>query len=362
MLVNSPPHVDIIPTPTTRFYLKAIVYLLITVFGLGTWTNISGLWVELPIIVPLLPESWHLPAKLSLIINSANVFPIMIVFASIIFKLNTARFEIPVNFILLCVSITFSFAFALLWDKTDYLFGTKQSIFLMLLCFFTAIADCMSSTTFIPFLHRYEPIYLNAYFGGEALTALLPALLGIFQGIGKADCIWLDNKINGTLVEVYQPPRFSVKTYFLALSCLPLSALCAFSILNLINTGRLKTKPIVNKSKHHQSRIFILMDNLEDLNIIQNTIQTINKIEDELTKNNKKKDFKIFPLSQPGVYLFITFQSSAMLYGICSGLTAFSLNAYSATTFHYTIIASSTMETIKDKIKHKDTYIHLLCF
>src|SRR5690349_10400326 len=101
MLANSPPHVDIIPPSTKRFHLKAIVYVLVTIFGLGTWTNLAGVWIELPIIVPFLPESWQLPAKLTLLINSANVFPILIVFVSLIFKLNTAPFEVPVNYIIL---------------------------------------------------------------------------------------------------------------------------------------------------------------------------------------------------------------------------------------------------------------------
>ncbi|CAF0984146.1 unnamed protein product [Rotaria sp. Silwood1] len=341
MIANPSPQVDIIPTSSRRFHLKAIVYIFVIIFGLGTWTNLAGLWVELPIIVPILPESWQLPAKLTLIINAANIFPILLVFASIIFKLNTAPFEIPVNFVLLVTSTTLAVAFAFLWDKTAYLFGREQSVCLMCLCFFTAVADCISSTTFIPFLHRYEPLYLNAYFTGEALTALLPALVGISQGIGTSDCVIPDDKINQTLIEVHHPPRFSVRTYFLLLSSLPLAALLAFSSLHLMKTGRIEKKTAIKKSKHHQSRIFILMDNIQDIGIIQNTMKTIDKIENQLETNKKKIQSTGFATSKPGFFLFIVFQSSAMLYGICPGLTTFSLNAYSATTFHYTIIANS---------------------
>jgi riboflavin transporter 2 len=307
---------------------------------LGTWTNLSGVWIELPIIVPILPESWQLPAKLTLLINSANIFPILIVFASLIFNLNTAPFEVPVNFILLCTSITFAIAFAFLWDKTAYLFGTEQSIYLMLLCFFSAISDCLSSTTFIPFLHRYESIYLNAYFIGEALTALLPALLGMIQGIGKSSCVLIGNRTEEIWAEIYHQPRFSVRTYFLILSFLPLAALLAFSSLQKMTTGRLKNQSSLQESKNHQSRVFILMDNIRDINLIENTIKTINKIEKQLKIKQNSNGFKKILLSEPGIFLFIVFQSSAMLYGICQGLITFSLNAYSVTTFHYTIIAS----------------------
>jgi riboflavin transporter 2 len=355
MLANSPPHVDIYSTTTTnRFHFKAIVYILVMIFGLGPGTHLSGVWIQLPIIVPILPESWQLPAKLILLIDSANIFPILIVFASLIFKLNTAPFEVPVNFVLLLISITFAIAFAYLWDKTAYLFGIEQSICLMILCFFSAIADCMSSITFIPFLHRYEPVYLNAYFSGEALTSLLPALLGIIQGTGKLDCVSINNQTNGTLIEIHHQPRFSVRTYFILLSSLPLAAFLAFSTLRLMKTGRVKNKTSSKESKDRQSRIFILMDNIEDIHFIQNTIKKINKIENQLKIEKTKTHFKTLFFSESGRFLFIVFQSSAMLYGICQGLTTFSLNAYSVTTFHYTIIAS--------KIIKKKKQLYSFCF
>ena len=342
MLANSPPHVDLYSSSQTKFHFKAIVYILVALFGLGTWTNISGVFIELPLIVSVLPESWQLPAKLTLLLNSANIFPIAVVFASLIFKINTVPFEVPVNFILLCCSILFAIGFAFLWDKTAFIFGSEQSVYLMLLCFSTAIADCLSSTTFIPFLHRYEPMYLNAYFVGEALTALCPALLGLIQGIGASDCT---KPNNGTVIEVHHGGRFSVRTYFILLSLLPFIALVSFTSLRLMKTGRLKVPIKPTKAKHHQSRVFILMENIDDINQIQQTIQKIDKIENQLQKLNKTNRFRSFLFSQPAVYLFIVFQCSAMLYGAAQGLTTFSLNAYSSQTFHYTIIVSKQKKT-----------------
>ncbi|CAF0828485.1 unnamed protein product [Didymodactylos carnosus] len=47
--------------------------------ALGTYTSLSGIWIELPLLVPLLSESWQLPAKLSLVISFASIAPILIV-------------------------------------------------------------------------------------------------------------------------------------------------------------------------------------------------------------------------------------------------------------------------------------------
>lgn len=345
MLTHPTPAVDVASTSNYRFSSKAFVYVLVAIFGLGTWTNLAGVWIELPIIVPILPESWQLPAKLSLLINLANIFPILIVFASFIFRLNTAPFEVPVNFILLTTSITFAIGYAFLWDKTAYLFGMEQSIFLMLLCFFGAISDCLSSTTFIPFLHRYEPIYLNAYFTGEAFTALLPALIGMAQGIGPSECSG-----NGTSTMIHHQPRFSVRTYFLILSLLPFAALLSFIALRMIKTGRLQTSASTNTLRSSSSRVFILMENIGEMKFIEDTIETINRIERRLKDDQRKNSFTDLFRFQPAIFLFIVLQCSVMLYGICQGLTTFSLNAYSVTTFHYTIIGSKIREEKKKKL------------
>ena len=349
MIAAFPSTMDCPSKPATRFHVKLIVYGLVALFGLGTWTNLSGLWIELPLIVPFSPESWELPAKLALIINAANVFPIVLVFVSLIFKLNTAPFEVTVNFVFLCTSISFAIGFALFWDGTASLFGTQQSLYLMLLCFFTAIIDSTSSITFIPFLHRYDPMYLNAYFVGEALTGLLPALFGFAQGIGVTDCVLTSNYSNASYTEFHHEPRFSVRTYYLALSSLPFSALIAFSFLRVMKTGRLDKPVSTGKAADaRSSRIFILMNDITDVQTIEHTLQSIDRIEDRLQAAKKRPSLpmttrlKQFALSEAGIFLCVVFQGSATLYGICPGLTTYSLNAYSLTTFHYTIIASKS--------------------
>ncbi len=50
---------------------------LAAVFGMASWISVNGLWVELPVMVPLLPESWALASYLSVIIQIANLGPII---------------------------------------------------------------------------------------------------------------------------------------------------------------------------------------------------------------------------------------------------------------------------------------------
>ena len=46
-------------------------------FGTASWISINGLWVELPLLVNELPESWSLASYLSIIVQIANVGPLL---------------------------------------------------------------------------------------------------------------------------------------------------------------------------------------------------------------------------------------------------------------------------------------------
>ncbi len=52
------------------------IAVLLGIFGISSWVAINGLWMELPLLVNVLPEGWNLPAYLSIIIQvRAPTFP-----------------------------------------------------------------------------------------------------------------------------------------------------------------------------------------------------------------------------------------------------------------------------------------------
>lgn len=44
---------------------RAIVYVLVIIFAMASWIDINGVWVELPLLVPRLPEGWGLPSYMA---------------------------------------------------------------------------------------------------------------------------------------------------------------------------------------------------------------------------------------------------------------------------------------------------------
>ena len=49
--------------------INAMVFLLVMLYGMGSWVAINGIWAELSLLVSILPESWGLPSLLVLIIQ-----------------------------------------------------------------------------------------------------------------------------------------------------------------------------------------------------------------------------------------------------------------------------------------------------
>lgn len=223
---------------TIPHWSTIVVSTLVVFFVIGSWLNLSGIWIEFPLIVDELPEGWRLPAVMGLVANLANIGVVII---AVVRRFSRGRvtYEIPANIFILTTGTVVLVIIAFVWNKTTIFNGAPHSTYLMGLSLTLSLVDCTSSVTFLPFLDRYEPIYINAYFLGEALSSLFPALLGIAQGVGRTSCT---PNANGTLVEYSSPPRFSVRTYFLALSVVMLASLLSFIVLCLTRIGRRQDK------------------------------------------------------------------------------------------------------------------------
>lgn len=57
----------------------SIVHILVLLFGSGAWIAINGVFVELPVMVPQLPEGWNLPSLLTILVQVGNIAPITVV-------------------------------------------------------------------------------------------------------------------------------------------------------------------------------------------------------------------------------------------------------------------------------------------
>uniref|UniRef100_A0A8C6AD20 Riboflavin transporter n=1 Tax=Marmota marmota marmota TaxID=9994 RepID=A0A8C6AD20_MARMA len=194
--------------------MAALTHLLVCVFGMGSWVAINGLWVELPLLVTELPEGWYLPSYLTVVIQLANVGPLLV---TLLHHFRPGCLpEVPVVFAVLVVGTVACVLFAFLWNMTSWVLGGQHSIAFIVLTFLLALVDCTSSVTFLPFMSRLPTHYLTTFFVGEGFSGLLPALVALAQGSGITSCV----NVTETLVSTSSPVT-SRKTYVTQVSALP---------------------------------------------------------------------------------------------------------------------------------------------
>ena len=156
-------------------------YLLVVLFGVGSWVAVNGVWVELPVLVQHAPEGWKLPSIFAVAIQIANIGPILHTVFNAFFpgKLR----DVLVIYIILSLGIIACGLLGFLWQETGFIEGKEYSVALIALVFCVAFVDCTSSVTFLPFMASFKKEYMSALFVGGGLSALLPSLLALAQDI-----------------------------------------------------------------------------------------------------------------------------------------------------------------------------------
>lgn len=237
--------------------MALLTHLLVCVFGMGSWVAINGLWVELPLLVTELPEGWYLPSYLTVVIQLANVGPLLVTLLHH-FRPGCLS-EVPVVFAVLVVGTVACVLFAFLWNVTSWVLGGHHSVAFIILTFLLALVDCTSSVTFLPFMSRLPTYYLTTFFVGEGLSGLLPALVALAQGSGVTTCVNVTETSDttsspvtsrethitqgsgstaGLLQSRYLPARFPPLVFFLLLAFMMACCLLAFLLLQQQNRGR----------------------------------------------------------------------------------------------------------------------------
>ncbi|XP_074148976.1 solute carrier family 52, riboflavin transporter, member 3-like [Sminthopsis crassicaudata] len=239
--------------------MSLLTHILICIFGSGSWVAINGLWVELPLLVERLPEGWKLPSYITIIIQLANVGPLLI---ALLHRFRPGCLsEVPVIYALLAVGTIACLLFAFLWEKTSVVAGAPHSTAFLVLTFILSLVDCTSSVTFLPFMASLPAHYMNTLFIGEGLSGLLPAIVALIQGSGTKICTnssiitepanitkvpFIPGILNVTMSpdlvartsqpkNCYLSANFSPFVFFLLLSVMMASCLAAFFALTRIS-------------------------------------------------------------------------------------------------------------------------------
>uniref|UniRef100_A0A8C3RL21 Riboflavin transporter n=2 Tax=Chelydra serpentina TaxID=8475 RepID=A0A8C3RL21_CHESE len=221
--------------------MALLTHLLACVFGTGSWAALNGLWVELPLLVTTLPEQWYLPSYITIIVQLANVGPLLV---TLLHRFKPGLLsEVAVIYGVVAVGALACLLLAFLWGFTSPVAGVPHSTAFFGLAFCLALVDCTSSVTFLPFMARLQPRYVTPFFLGEGLSGFIPALVALAQGAGIARCVNVTRVVNVTAGNTtsegsqfqmetrYLPANFSTLVFFLLLAAMMVACLVAFFFL-----------------------------------------------------------------------------------------------------------------------------------
>lgn len=240
-LDSSPPAMG--PLKDWLSQIRIPVYFLVMFYAISSWIDINGLWVEVPLLVNELPESWNLPSYLVIIIQVANIGPLVYTVANRIWPHKVK--EWPVVYVIIGIGALACLLLSFFWKETSTINGNLHSTALLTLTTCLSLVDCTSSVVYLPYMAGFKPQYMSAFYIGEGLGGLIPGLVGLIQGTGKEPtCVNFSipiynatTGINTTDYEVwpvYDPPVFSVEVFFYFLfGMICLSAL-SFTLLHFL--------------------------------------------------------------------------------------------------------------------------------
>ena len=218
--------------------ISLIVYVLVMMFSLSSWISVNGMWVEVPLFVDVLPEKWNLPSYLVVIIQIANIGPLLYVFSKAVAPDRVQPW--PVIYLIIIIGGISCILLSLFWHNISNVGGKPHSMALFVLTGFLALVDCTSSVVYLPYMAQFKTVYMTAFYIGEGLSGLLPGLVGLLQGTGsESSCINQTTIVNSTAevtirppIAGYKEPRFSVGTFFLFLFSVICISGIAFAILH----------------------------------------------------------------------------------------------------------------------------------
>lgn len=185
-------------------------------FGIGTWIGINATYLQLPLLVASAPEGWALPSFIVIVIQLANIGPILY---TIIQKYSPRKMnDSYLIYGLYVIGIVGALLMALFYDTTVVVGPEERSVPMLAIVFLLALVGCTSSVLYMPYMGRFRDIYLITYLIGEGLSGFLPSIVALIQGVGgNGQCVESANStIDEPFFELYTPPpRFGTFEFFL---------------------------------------------------------------------------------------------------------------------------------------------------
>ncbi|XP_028820559.1 solute carrier family 52, riboflavin transporter, member 2-like [Denticeps clupeoides] len=302
-----------------------ITHLLVALFGMGSWISVNSLWVELPVVVGVLPEGWSLPAYLSVLIAFGNLGPVAV---SLAHHFAPGRLnERLVIHEIQATAVVAAMFLALFWSRTTFVAGQLHSLAFLILSFILAFVCCTSNVTFLPFMFRYPPQYIRTFFVGQGLSALFPCVLALCQGVGKLECV----ETNGTTKAHYLKENFPAQDFFWFLfGMLIISGLSFLALTKRVVSEPAPTEELQGDVKREPDGV--------ETHPLQNGGTPVSEEQVAVEKPSAEPPAVTFWTPRNIYVLVLLGLSTALSNGVLPSIQSFSCLPYGGMTFHLSVV------------------------
>lgn len=300
---------------------SAVTHGLMALFAMGSWVSVNSLWVELPVVVNVLPEGWNLPAYLSVLIAFGNLGPMAVTLTH-----HCAPGRVNERVVIHCVqvlAVVASAVLALFWSRTVVVAGQERSLPFLLCTFLLSLVCCTSTVTFLPFTFSYPPQYIRTFFIGQGLSALFPCVVALAQGVGRLEC----HPVNGTVQPRYFEENFPAQNFFWFLFVM--LSVSALSFLALTRRQAApQNVPQMQESDNEKSG--------EETHRLHNGGTAVS--EDQVQVEDGPTPAHTFWTPHNIYLLALLAASNALTNGVLPSVQSFSCLPYGTMTFHLSVV------------------------
>ncbi|XP_049831290.1 solute carrier family 52, riboflavin transporter, member 3-A-like [Schistocerca gregaria] len=311
---------------------QILVHILATLFGIGTWLPVNGMYVQLPLLVQTQPEGWDLPSYITIIIQIANIGPILYGLSQT-FLPGKLRDSFIIYGVLIMGAIAL-LLMALLYRETTYFGAEEHSTSLFVLTFFCALVGCTSLVLFMPFMRNYKETYLISYFVGEGLSGFLPSVLALIQGVGGNPSCVNQTVVNDSnpddsytiLVSDTPSPNFSTTVFILIMFVILIISTVSFALLNNLESCKAeRVKSQMVQYKKGGGVVNTTEDNTPEESSEQSDVE------------------RTLPLSRcTYIYLMVLVSTAAAFgYGVLPSIQSYSCLPYGNVAYHLVVTLSA---------------------
>jgi riboflavin transporter 2 len=307
---------------------QVITFILAVFFSIGSWLGVKATFLEEPLLVGVVPESWRLPSYLVIITQMGNLGPIVY---TILQKFNLIRDSTAI-YVLLTIATVASLCFALFHQETAYVFGGERSVAILTSMFGFALVGCSSSVLFMPYMGRFKEFYLVTYLFGEDVSGLVTSLVVMVQGAGgEAVCV-PDNTTESGFSKHFPPPNFGIAAFFGFVATLMVCSTIAFCLLDRLSLCRTQYSEVTIKEGN----------NYTYKSQLQHDAEESSKMASSTSRCSETPDPEVF-VSQKDFHNLLFLQGVVCLVGngILPAIQSYSSLPYGNSAYHLVITLST---------------------